>query len=197
MRCGVTLDGVGAGLVHGFAGGDVGGDLFIVNREEFDGGDFGGDLGAGGGDDRDPGNDAVRAAAEAAQHARGVRGVFGLCEDLAVDSDGGVGAEHRRRAAGDVLIGEHAVDGFGLLAREAGDVGDGILAWADVFRDVGRGDVEPEARLRQELSAARRGGGQNQSHEFMFASGARGPAPAVRLSALARGRERLGFAGTG
>ena len=41
---GAALDGVGSGLVHGFAGGDVGGDFFVGEGEEVDGGGFGGDL---------------------------------------------------------------------------------------------------------------------------------------------------------
>ena len=39
---GAALDGVGAGLVHGLAGGNVGGDLFVGEGEEADRRGFGG-----------------------------------------------------------------------------------------------------------------------------------------------------------
>jgi hypothetical protein len=69
---GATLDGVGAGLVHGLAGGDVGGDFFVGQSEEADRGDFSGDLRGRRSDNGNAGNDAVGAAGEQAQHARGV-----------------------------------------------------------------------------------------------------------------------------
>ena len=43
---GAALDGVGSGFVDGLAGGDVGGDFFFGEGEEFDGCDFRGDLSA-------------------------------------------------------------------------------------------------------------------------------------------------------
>src|ERR1035437_10670328 len=39
---GAALDGVGAGFVHGFAGGDVGGNLLFGEGEKTDGGVIGG-----------------------------------------------------------------------------------------------------------------------------------------------------------
>ena len=91
---GEALDGVGSGFIHGLAGGDVGVDVFVGECEEADGGDFGGDFGAGGGDDGDAGDDVMGAAGEKTEHAGGVGLVFGFAEDVAVEGDGGVGAEH-------------------------------------------------------------------------------------------------------
>jgi len=90
---GTALDGVGAGFVHGLAGGDVGGDFLVGEGEEGDAGDFGGYLGAGGGDDGYAGDDAVGAAGEQTEHAGGVGWVFGFAEDVVVEGDGGVGAQ--------------------------------------------------------------------------------------------------------
>src|ERR1035437_858289 len=72
---GAALDGVGAGFVHGFAGGDVGGNLLFGEGEKTDGGDFGGYFSGIGGDHGDAGDDAVGAAGEQAQHAGGVGGI--------------------------------------------------------------------------------------------------------------------------
>lgn len=78
---GAALDGIGAGFVHGLAGGDVGGNFGVGEGEEADGGDFGGDFGAGGGDEGDAGDDVVGAAGEEAEHAGGVGGGLGFGED--------------------------------------------------------------------------------------------------------------------
>jgi hypothetical protein len=61
-----------------------------------DGGDFGGDFGGGCGDQRDAGENAMGASGEQAEHSGGVGGAFGLAEDVVVESDGGVRAEHLR-----------------------------------------------------------------------------------------------------
>jgi hypothetical protein len=90
---GTTLDGIGSGFVHGFAGGDIGGDFFVGEGEESDGGGFGGDFSVCGGDDGDAGDDAMGAAGEKTEHTGGVGGVFGLAEDVIVEGYGGVGAE--------------------------------------------------------------------------------------------------------
>src|ERR1035437_4295566 len=95
---GAALDGVGSCFVHGLAGGDVGGDLFVGEGEEFDGGDFGGYFGGLGSDDGDAGDDAMGAAGEQAQHGGGVALVFGFGEDVVVEGYGGVGAEDGQAA---------------------------------------------------------------------------------------------------
>ena len=94
---GAALDGVGAGLVHGLAGGDVGVDLFVREGEELDGGDFGGDFGGGCGDQGDAGENAMGASGEQAEHPGGVGGAFWLAEDVVVESDGGVHAQDSER----------------------------------------------------------------------------------------------------
>jgi hypothetical protein len=90
---GAALDGVGAGFVHGLAGGDVGGYFFVGQSQEGDGGDFGGYFSVGGGDHGDAGDDAVGAAGKKTEHAGGVGCVLRLAENLAVEGYGGVGAE--------------------------------------------------------------------------------------------------------
>jgi hypothetical protein len=135
------------------------------------------DFGAMGGDEGDAGDDAMGAAGEETQHAGGVGGVFGLAEDVVVEGDGGVGAEHlraadgacgaprgswlptlspeRRRKGGGTD--EFVVDGLGFFAGEAGDVGDGVFVGVGVFGDVGGVDLEGEAGLGEEFAAAGRG----------------------------------------
>jgi hypothetical protein len=90
---GAALDGVGAGFVHGLAGGDVGGNLFVRKGEEFDGGDFGGYFSALRRYEGDAGDDAMGAAGEKTQDTGGVGGVFRLAQDVVVEGDGGIGAE--------------------------------------------------------------------------------------------------------
>ena len=94
---GATLDGVGSGFVHGFAGGDVSIDVFVRGGEKLDGGGFGGDFSVCGGDNGDAGDDAMGAAGEKTKHPGGVGGVFGLAEDLIVEGYGGVGAQDDQR----------------------------------------------------------------------------------------------------
>ena len=47
-----------------------------------------------------------------------------------------------------------AEDGFGFLAGEAGDVGDGVFVGVWVFGDVGGVDFEGEAGLGEEFATA-------------------------------------------
>jgi hypothetical protein len=50
------------------------------------------------------------------------------------------------------------------LAGEADDVGDGILVGERVLGNVRRVDLKGEAGLREQFAAARRGGGEDESH---------------------------------
>jgi len=89
------------------------------------------------------------ASAEEAEHAGGVFRIFWLAENLVVEGDRGVRAED-----GEVGFGEFAVDGFGFLTGQAGDVGDWVFARRGIFRDVGGMDAKGEAGLSQEFFAA-------------------------------------------
>lgn len=88
-----ALDGVGAGFVHRLFGGNVSGDAGVREGEEVDGGGLVGGAGGVRSDESDAGEDFVDAAGEEAQHAGSVIGVYGLAEDVAVEGDGGVGAQ--------------------------------------------------------------------------------------------------------
>src|SRR3954447_19073754 len=94
---GAALDGVGACLVHGLAGGHVGFDFRVGEREKANGSDFGGDLGGLSGYDCNAGDDVMGAPREQSQHACGIGGVFGFGKDLAIEGHGGVGAENHLR----------------------------------------------------------------------------------------------------
>jgi hypothetical protein len=60
-------------------------------------------------------------------------------------------------------------DGFGFLAGEAGDVGDGIFVGEGIFGDVGGVDREGEAGLGEEFAAAWGCGGEDEVHELIIA----------------------------
>jgi len=89
------------------------------------------------------------ASAEEAEHAGGVFRIFWLAENLVVEGDRSVGAEDD-----EVWFGEFAVDGFGFLTGQAGDVGDWVFAGRGILGDVGGMDAEGEAGLGQEFLAA-------------------------------------------
>lgn len=150
------MDGIGTGLVHGLAGGDVIRDLFVGEGEKADCGDFGGDFDAFGGDDGNAGDDAMGATGEQTQDAGCFGGAIGLAEDVAVECDGGIGAEDHRRW-GRVIDGELVEDGLCFVAGETSDVGDGVFIGEGIFRDVSGMDFEKEAGLGKEFAAARRG----------------------------------------
>jgi hypothetical protein len=60
-------------------------------------------------------------------------------------------------------------DGFGFLAGEAGDVGDGVFVEEGVFRDVGGMDSKGEAGLGEEFAAAWGCGGEDEVHDSIIA----------------------------
>ena len=96
-----TLDGVGAGLVHGLAAGHVVLDLLFGQRREPDrgGGIIANHLRPA--PEADAGQHFVPAAGKQREHAARIGRIRGLGEHLASDHDGGIGAEHdlvRRRS---------------------------------------------------------------------------------------------------
>ncbi len=69
----------------------------------------------------------MRAAGEHPQHARSIGGVLGFREDVAVEGDGGVGAENDHMRWGGT-VGRHLrKDRQRFFPRQADDIGDRIL----------------------------------------------------------------------
>jgi hypothetical protein len=62
-----------------------------------------------------------------------------------------------------------AIDGFGLLAGQAGDVGDGVFVGEKIFVDMGGMDGECEAGLGEEFAAARGRRGEDEVHGLIIA----------------------------
>jgi len=106
----------------------------------------------------------VAAARQSPEHRGGVFVIARLAQDVAVDDDGGVGAEDdgvgRRRAARQYRQGRQR-----FLAGETTDVGLRRFARADRFVDVGGDDIEFESCRAQQLGTPRRCRRQDQSHE--------------------------------
>src|SRR5213080_2120514 len=102
-------------------------------------------------------DDAMLAPAEAAEHRGRIGAVHGLAEDVAVDLDHGVGAQHPRRppprGAGGRLGGGEPPD---ELRRG--------LARPRALVDVGRDNHEVDAEPAEQLAAAGRRGGEHELH---------------------------------
>ncbi len=164
---GVALDAVGAGLVEGVAGEEVG---FELGWGDFGEGDGGGfyvglcvglfvglfvDLFVGGRKHGYAGVNVVGAACQGAEHAGGIGAVRGFVEDLAFEDDGGVGGE-------DGLTGVQGGDGAGFFEGQAADVDVGEFAGVEGFVDVGGVDVVRDGDLGEEVAAAWGGGGEDE-----------------------------------
>jgi hypothetical protein len=153
---GVALDAVGSGFVEGVVGGEVEGEFGLGDGGKEDGGGFYVGAGGGAGGDGDAGVDLVGAVGEAAEHVGGFGEVCGFAEDFVAECYGGVGTE-------DGGGGVEGGDGLGLFEGEALDVGGGGFVGAERLVDVGGEDVEGEAGLGEEVSAAGRGGGEDEA----------------------------------
>ncbi len=149
---GAALDGIGAGLAETVAGGDVGGDAAGREFFEADVGNAGRLQLAAGADQPDAGDDAVRAARQFRQHARGVFGVGGFAEHLVVQHHFGVGAQHHRARVRD----HRQQAGAGLLAGDAADVGFRRFAGQALFGNVHVQQAEGQAELAQQVAATGR-----------------------------------------
>ena len=92
-----ALNGVGAGLVHGLAGGHVGRDLLVRQRQESEPPLPRRPLRRPRRSPGHAGNHAVRSAGKQAQHPRRVGRVFRLAQNLVVERDRCIGAQHHQR----------------------------------------------------------------------------------------------------
>jgi hypothetical protein len=91
--------------------------------------------------------DFVGSVGKLAEHELGVGDVCGFVEDLLFKDDRGVGAE-------DGGFGVKEVDGLGFFEGEALDVGGGGFVGSEGLVDVRGEDVEAQAGLGEEVSAA-------------------------------------------
>ena len=102
-----------------------------------------------------PGDDLVRASRQQAQHARGVVGVRRLFEQMLVDHDDRISAQHD-------CIGMSRQHGSCLIARQPLRVVDRSFAGKRLFVNVSGIDLERNAGIAQKFGATRRGGGENE-----------------------------------
>jgi hypothetical protein len=162
---GVALNGVGAGFVMRFAGGEVAEDLLAGQRGEMDerGFDKSTALCVGEADKRDPGDDGVGAAGKFFERATSIVRRAGLSEDEAIDGDDRIRCDDDRRA--DSTRG----DELGFCFGEALDVHIGRFAGEGRFVHRGRKNNERKTRLAEDFGAARGGGSKDQLHGREFA----------------------------
>jgi hypothetical protein len=123
----------------------------------------------------------MSAAREQAQHAGGVGRAGGFAENVAVEGNGGIGAENHElgKLAGIEVrgipgpgigtCGTHSFleNSFGLFAGQAGDVGDGVFTGPGVLGNVGGVDHESVSSLGEEFAAAGRGGGEDEHRKII------------------------------
>ena len=94
------------------------------------------------GHERHPGDHAMGAAREQTQHARGIGGVLRLGQDVVVERDGGVGAEHHEESPSlnlrQTCSARHvlAIHGLGLFPRQPRDVDDRVLAGQRILSNM-------------------------------------------------------------
>ena len=157
---GVALNGVGAGFVMRFAGGEVAEDLLAGQRGEMDerGFDKSTGLCVGEADKRDPGDDGVGAAGKFFKHLTRIVRRAGLSEDKAVDRDDRIRRDDDRRA--DSARGYE----LGFCFGEALDVHVRRFAGEGSLVHRGRKNNERETRLAEDFGAARGGGSKDQLH---------------------------------
>ena len=162
---GVTLNGVGAGFVMRFAGGEVAEDLLAGERDEMDerGFDKSTALCVGEADKRDPRDDGVGAAGKFFERVTRIIRRAGLSEDKAVDGDDRIRRDDDRRA--DSARGYE----LGFCFGEALDVHVGRFAGEGSFVHRGRKNNERKTRRAEDFGAARGGGSKDQLHGDKFA----------------------------
>ena len=157
---GVTLNGVGAGFVMRFAGGEVAEDLLAGERDEMDerGFDKSKALCVGEADERDPGDDGVGAAGKFFERVTRIVRRAGFSEDEAVDGDDRIRRDDDRRA--DSARGYE----LGFCFGEALYVRVGRFAGEGSFVHRGRKYNEREAGIAKDFGAACRCGSKDQFH---------------------------------
>jgi hypothetical protein len=94
------------------------------------------------------------AAGNQAQHARGVRGIGGLAEKLAIDDNHGVGAEHD-------IVRTLTCNRERLLVRQAFGTVFRSLSGQRIFRDVRGLHLECDSGVAQQFLASRRRRGEH------------------------------------
>src|SRR6266851_7724517 len=157
---GATLDGVGAGFVVRFAGGEVAGDFFVIELGEMDVSRFdeGAALGVGKADESDTGDDGVGAGGKFFEHVTSVVRGARLAEDVAIKGDLGVGSDDDGRAGG---AGGYK---FGFGSGQALDEIMRRFAGVRCFVDGGGEHGEGETSVVEDFGAADGGGGENELH---------------------------------
>ncbi len=99
----------------------------------------------------------MHALRKQAQHARGVRGIGGLAEKLAIDDHHGIGAKHE-------VVGTQVRTLTGnrqrLLAGQALGAILRVLSGERVFGNIGRLNLKRNPRVAEEFLTSRRSGGE-------------------------------------
>src|SRR5882757_8345098 len=160
VAAGAALNGVAAGFVVGLTGGEIAGDFFSRERVEVDKGglDEGDALRVGKPNQRYASNDGVGAAGKFFEHVASVVGGAGLAEDVAFESDFGVGAYNDGGADG--ARGHE----FGFSAGETlNEVLSGFTGVRS-FVNGGREHGEGEAGIVEDFGAADGSGSKNEPH---------------------------------
>ena len=157
---GAALDGVGAGFVMGFAGREIADDFFMRESSELDQSGLreNNALGVGKADEGDAGDDGVGAAGKSFEHLTGVLRRTRLAEDVAFESDFGVGGNDDGGADG--AGGDQLGFGDGQALDEV------VSGFARVGRFVNgrREHGERNLRVAKNLGAANGSGSENQFH---------------------------------
>src|SRR5213082_2874495 len=161
---GVALDGIAAGLVVRLAGAEVAGDFFLRERSELhkSGLDKREAFGVGEADERDSGENGVRAAGKFFEHAAGVVGRTRLSKDVAVEHHLGVSGNKDSRT--------HRARG-GELAFGISEAEDQVLRRFVRIRRLVNGrrkHSEMVARVAKNLGAAGGSGSKNQFHNVPY-----------------------------
>src|SRR5260370_28653211 len=156
VAAGAALDGVGAGLIVGFAGREVAGDFFSGERGKMHqrGLDEGEALGVGKADEGDAGDDGVGVAGKFFKHMAGVVGGAWLAENVAFEGDDGVGADD------DGWADSAGSDQLGLGSGKALDEVVRGFARAGCFVNRGGEHSERETGIVKDFGTANGGGSE-------------------------------------
>jgi hypothetical protein len=160
VAAGAALDGVGAGFILGFFGGEVAGNFFFGEPGEVDerGLDEVEALGVGQADEGDAGEDGVGAAGKEFEHAAGVFFRARFAEDAIFEGHDGVGGDDDGGANG------ARGDEFGFGGGKAGDVAACGFVREGSFVDGGGEHGEGETGVVKNLCATRGCGGEDEFH---------------------------------
>ncbi len=151
----VSLDAVGPGLVERVACSQVRSEFRAGNAGERDSRGF--DMGSrhAGVKDGDAGVNVVHATGKGAEHALRFAEMSGFVQDCVIENDGGIGGEDRGFRFG---LG----DAHGLFKGKAADIGKRVFVPQARFVDVRGLDGVRQGDLKEQIMAARRGGGEDE-----------------------------------